>query len=296
MLPPLIRSAQDLVTQKANVIEGFLKQSITKIDKAAPYIAQAKHLEKVLGTTNQIEELISIETIKDELSAAIGLSDKAISHLSKDDLSSILKRGIAAIATSSGDNWKEEIVFRFLLTKGDSLGGSMRNVTGALAGAQFTEAVTNALTVQSIAYKKSTSLSNPNKIQYLSWKDRILLFDKTPSFLKKNVDAILLRGSEEEGIKALLSKPDLFIACGEIKGGIDPAGADEHWKTANSAFNRIRANFGENVPALFFMGAAIESAMANEIFEQLNSDRLDYAANLTSSEQMVDLADWIISL
>ena len=30
---------------------------------------------------------------------------------------------------------------------------------------------------------------------------------------------------------------------GELKGGIDPAGADEHWKTGNSALVRIRKAF-----------------------------------------------------
>jgi hypothetical protein len=33
------------------------------------------------------------------------------------------------------------------------------------------------------------------------------------------------------------------IALGELKGGIDPGGADEHWKTAQAAFNRIRQAF-----------------------------------------------------
>lgn len=54
---------------------------------------------------------------------------------------------------------------------------------------------------------------------------------------------------------------------GELKGGIDPAGADEHWKTANTALDRIRnsfANVGYSVKTSF-VGAAIANAMAVEI-------------------------------
>jgi type II restriction enzyme len=45
------------------------------------------------------------------------------------------------------------------------------------------------------------------------------------------------------------------ISCGELKGGIDPAGADEHWKTAVSAFRRITTSFGiisVSPPILFY--------------------------------------------
>jgi type II restriction enzyme len=39
-----------------------------------------------------------------------------------------------------------------------------------------------------------------------------------------------------------------------LKGGIDPAGADEHWKTAGSALLRIKRAFQAEglAPATFF--------------------------------------------
>jgi hypothetical protein len=40
--------------------------------------------------------------------------------------------------------------------------------------------------------------------------------------------------------------------------GIDPAGADEHWKTANFALERIRKSFAKKKkPQTFFIGASI---------------------------------------
>ncbi|MFM6407785.1 MAG: AvaI/BsoBI family type II restriction endonuclease, partial [Microcystis sp.] len=69
--------------------------------------------------------------------------------------------------------------------------------------------------------------------------------------------------------------PDLYIALGELKGGIDPAGADEHWKTARTALQRIDDAFRKisKHPYTFFIGAAIETKMAREIYRQLETKK-----------------------
>ena len=92
--------------------------------------------------------------------------------------------------------------------------------------------------------------------------------------------------------------PKKYIALGELKGGIDPAGADEHWKTAHSALERIRAAFQEKNlnPSTFFIGAAIEKAMAREIFDQLQNGLLSNAANLTNEKQLVSICKWLMHL
>jgi len=89
-----------------------------------------------------------------------------------------------------------------------------------------------------------------------------------------------------------------YIALGELKGGIDPAGADEHWKTANSALERIRNAFSEKncQPYTFFIGAAIERAMAEEIYHQLENRTLTNGANLTNEKQVVPLCSWLIDI
>ena len=91
---------------------------------------------------------------------------------------------------------------------------------------------------------------------------------------------------------------DKYIALGELKGGIDPGGADEHWKTANSALERIRNAFStENFqPYTFFVGAAIEKAMPEEIYQQLERHILTNGANLTNEQQVVSLCSWLIDI
>jgi type II restriction enzyme len=99
--------------------------------------------------------------------------------------------------------------------------------------------------------------------------------------VKKNVDLCLFDCSPNEIIfgrnkDSAHHKPEKYLALGELKGGIDPAGADEHWKTANSALGRIRKAFSDKncYPKTFFIGAAIENAMAKEIYQQLNNNTL----------------------
>ena len=117
----------------------------------------------------------------------------------------------------------------------------------------------------------------------------------------KNVDLSILQGVIEEarsGKESIIHNPERYIALGELKGGIDPAGADEHWKTAHSALNRIRASFNQKklIPQTFFIGAAIENAMAIEIYKQLKSGAMNNAANLTNDKQLTSVCEWIINL
>ena len=89
-----------------------------------------------------------------------------------------------------------------------------------------------------------------------------------------------------------------YIALGELKGGIDPAGADEHWKTASAHLVRIRRSFLglQAQPYLFFIGNAIEASMAGEIWGMLEVGELTNAANMTDDRQAVSLVAWLCAL
>jgi len=99
-------------------------------------------------------------------------------------------------------------------------------------------------------------------------------------------------------LKQTLQSPDLYIALGELKGGIDPAGADEHWKTARTALQRIDAAFRKisKHPYTFFISTAIETKMAREIYQQLETKKLTNAANLTNDNQLVSIMRWLCHL
>jgi type II restriction enzyme len=276
---------------------GFLQQALRKTKEANPYVDHAKQLLDKLQIALKPQDLIDIEEIRGDLITAAGFSDKATNYFSSSELEKALLEILQEIEKKAGPDWRTEIVYRFLLTRGDTLGGVMRNIMGAEAKAKFTGAIIEALQGRAISCNISCSRANADKVQQISWPKRILLFDKKPKLIGKNVDVILLRQSEKDiSVAALLGRGESYLACGEVKGGIDPAGADEHWKTAYGALARIREKLQERQPKLFFVGAAIENSMADEIFSQLKSGLLNHAANLNVPQQVSDLAAWLVSL
>lgn len=298
VLPTHIKSSANLITSHRATVEGFLSQALAKNAKAAPFIEAAHKFWMALQSVkdvNTLDTLLDNPKYRNGLVTAAGFSQKAVGHLTKQELDEAIKRVFLSLSENTGEAFREEILYRYLLTLGDALGGQMRNFIGADAGLKFTRAILDAL--PSDESLRDISENKKGKIQRIAWEGRLLLFDIKPKLIGNNVDAILL-DTTKVALSDTLATPQCYLACGELKGGIDPAGADEHWKTARSALHRIRDAFQKygHKPALFFVGAAIESRMAEQIFADLGSGELTYAANLTSPEQVVDLARWLVAL
>lgn len=295
MIPKFIKTASDLQTKHRAVCDGFLEQALQKTEKAEPFVEEAKEFYSALKKVKSVDELLASPKYRDDLAYACGFSDKAKSQLTEAELSGAIKKVLIRIHKEAGVDFRENILYRYLLTRGDALGGSMRNLTGSSAGTKLTEKIIKRL---SGSKKKIQIIKSPaGKVQRVIWNGRTLLFDVTPRLVGKNIDVILIKSEDADTPeKELLVDKNNYLAFGELKGGIDPAGADEHWKTANSALGRIRTAFGRSTPPLFFVGAAIEAAMSKEIFKQLKSGKLTHAANLNEDEQVDDLVDWLLSL
>jgi type II restriction enzyme len=295
-VPKHIKKAANLVTTHEATRRGFLEQAVVKGKAAVPHIKRARQFREALVNIKNIST-ISKELVefKAEFAAAAGLSVKGAKHLSKEELEKVVRESLKA--ASAEKDFRQELVDRYLLTKGDALGGAMRNWIGSSAGERLVAYLVAALRKKKIT--PTITKSKKNKVQSLQWKKRFLRFDYKPTLIGKNIDAILINTAGLSVVtKEAFNEPARYIAAGELKGGIDPAGADEHWKTANSALERIRTKFSKQKrrPSLFFIGAAIESSMAEEIFEHLKNGTLTHAANLTSEKQLKDLADWLTSL
>ena len=75
-----------------------------------------------------------------------------------------------------------------------------------------------------------------------------------------------------------------FVWAAEVKGGADPAGSDEHWKTATQALNRIldasRAT-SRAQPALAFVATIFVERVAREAQAWIDEGKLTAAYNLT---------------
>jgi type II restriction enzyme len=220
---------------------------------------------------------------------------------------------IAKYLEPAGPAFVEELVFRFLLTRGDALGGSMRNIGGVMGERKLTRATLANLALAGIPYQwlhsdskewitgKDDEADIELYLTALSWsnkdRDRIMIYNRKVPFIGNNIDLCLLNCNLQE-LNTAFTAPARYIALGELKGGIDPAGADEHWKTARTSLTRIRNAFSDKglSPDIFFVGAAIENSMAEEIWHQLEDGTLSNAANLTNADQVASLCGWLCSL
>jgi hypothetical protein len=310
MVLPSVTSHSDLVTAHEATCQGFFEQARVKTEKASLYIGKGMEFWEELKKATIISDVLDNPRLQEGLIATAGVSAKARNYLSDDDIKQILSGIIEGIPEDRKDAFREELFYRYLLTKGASLDGEMRNYAGAHAARGFVVALLDALQTGhdpsvwlkdvegSLRLPEARVLAESHKAQKISWHNRVLVFDKKPALIDKNVDMILLDASTPQSDASLLQTHTFYLACGELKGGIDPAGADEHWKTARSALDRVAEAFASqnNQPALFFIGAAIEEAMAGEIFHWLQSGKLKHAANLTVPRQVTDLISWLVAL
>jgi len=314
-----IRCSDDLVTPHEQTRAGFVALALEKNRKATPFVEEAKALKALASKVKKPTDLLSLKELRASILTAAGISDKAANHLTETDKTGAIKGLIEKFLEPAGKKFIDELVYRFLLTKGDSLGGSIRNLAGLLGERKFGRALISTLAVEAKTYRwlhtKSKNWIDCTKddadieihLKGLAWKRednwRTLIYNLTIPIVKNNVDLCLFNASPEDMIfgnskESCHYKPKLYIAIGELKAGIDPAGADEHWKTANSALGRIRNGFSAKKfkPKTFFIGAAIEKAMAEEIYRQLKAGILNNAANLTDDNQLIAVCRWLINL
>lgn len=304
-----LRDSESLITTHAATRAGFVALALEKSRRATPYVAEARALQSAVALARRPADLLRIPNIENGLLTAAGLSEKALAHLGPQEKTEAIDMLIRTHLEPAGEKFVEELVYRFLLTRGDALGGSMRNVGGALAQRKLTRAILSALAIAGVEYfwqdAKTRAWNRRSQddveieflLRGLHWRNplgpRTLLYNLTVPLVGNNIDLCLLGLSPEEINSA--TSPEVYLALGELKGGIDPAGADEHWKTARTALERIRQAFAAagNLPKLFFIGAAIEKRMADEIWQALESGQLDNAANLNTNSQLAAIAGWL---
>jgi len=309
-----LQSSDDLITSYEATRAGFVALALEKNRRSTPYIAEARALQAIASSAKISADLPGIKGIESGLLTAAGVSDKALNHLLPQDKLEAINGLIKNFLEPAGAKFVEELVFRFLLTRGDTLGGSMRNLGGALAQRKLTRAVISTLKIAGINYcwqhaknRKWTGMTDDDSdielsLRGLSWKsengNRTLIYNLTVPLVENNVDLCLFNIAPDEVKKSKHGTAESYIALGELKGGIDPAGADEHWKTARTALVRIREAFSKAgaTPSTFFIGAAIEKKMSSEIWNQLESGVLSNAANLTDDHQLTSIAFWLCHL
>ncbi len=205
-----------------------------------------------------------------------------------------------------------EMVFSNL---GESIGGSWRNEVGRLAYAELIGMMLRHLHAKGCLAAVRYDLKGPliegeeEETQFVSTDNELA---DTPEFVSnlENIEAnrvvykavmlksgnqlLLNRQIEWTDSKGNAHKigPDLSAFApgakltwgGELKGGADPSGSDEHWKTATRAFDRIyRAAkaTGRDKPKLSFIATILVDRVAREAALWVQQGKLTSVYNLT---------------
>jgi hypothetical protein len=204
---------------------------------------------------------------------------------------------------------------------GDSLGGVSRNEVGRIAMTQVVDPLIRYLIPQgrlsAITFSLKGRLVSPEDDEGsgASGEQRISTDPEA------DVEALLRRFEEfrviyhrldlSNGSRLLMNRqltweapdgtthrigPDLHSQVGtmdmcwaaELKGGADPAGSDEHWKTATQSFQRVLEAAQETKrpqPMLSFIATILVERVAREAQNWLNNGRLTSVYNLTKMHQ-----------
>lgn len=209
---------------------------------------------------------------------------------------------------------------------GDGLGGVSRNEVGRFAASQVMQnlivhwhslGILKSITYASKrrrAIEKDTDSDFNSKVKQLivtPKTDIILFLNKAEAYSVKYQEIVLRNGyrllldrqliwrdaQNQEityriGADMISDSVQIDMAwCGELKGGADPAGSDEHWKTATRVLNRILEaadKSGRPTPKLSFLATIIVERVAREAQQLIDEGRLTSVYNLTKITENQD--------
>lgn len=118
-----------------------------------PFVDQARSLRAYASQAKTPADLLKINEIQTALLTAAGFSDKALRYTDKTSKTKAIEQLIENFLEPAGIEFVEELVYRFLLTREDSLGGSMRNIAGKLAERKLTRAIISGLSLTKTTYQ-----------------------------------------------------------------------------------------------------------------------------------------------
>jgi len=312
---PFVKCADDLVTTHEARRAGFLDAVLLRNKEEAPYLAKAKalycHLKSKTKTCADVLKLIAM---RDVFLDAAGVMQKTRNCLDDSDKQKMFEKFIEKVIAPTGSKYVDEIVYRYLMALGSQLGGHMNNMIGKAAQSKVTRALVAKLQLMGLEFavhKKTGEWimggqytdSMADEVKAIRWKnaqyERMLVYNLTVPGIggrNKNVDIVMFNCFADNvhaaTLKGLMTDSKTLHLMGELKGGIDPAGGDEHWKTTRGALERIREAYKKAY--VVFIGASIEKSMSKEIYSQLQNGQLDYAGNLTNDNQLNAICGWII--
>ena len=144
----------DLLTSKEETRAGFIAMALEKNLMATPYIEEARALRVLASKVESPRKLLNSPDLRTGLLAASGLSNKSQKFLTEEDKTAAILGLIETFLEPAGKDFPDELVYRFLLTKGDALGGSARNLAGSLGDRKFLRTLISVLSLADVSAGK----------------------------------------------------------------------------------------------------------------------------------------------
>ncbi|HRJ42375.1 MAG: hypothetical protein KJZ86_17305 [Caldilineaceae bacterium] len=231
-----------------------------------------------------------------------------------DELSIYFNQIVSALVRVSGVTPQRHVAM-LMANLGDSMGGMSRNEVGRTAMMRLLNPLVRFLhrlnLLASVGYSYKGSLEDDEIDEGMASRQTLELTPDTDienllgEFERNRVkyhELLLCNGGrllvdrqlkwDDKAGNSYKVGPDLhsttqendFTWAAEVKGGADPAGSDEHWKTATQALNRILdANQATDrpQPALAFVATIFVERVAQEAQKWIDAGKLTAAYNLT---------------
>jgi len=271
------------ITTPQEIQDGFVRQFLDKwrlliVERySEPIVDFELNLRRIEATDldSFLQQLNG--SILDRCYTAIGASEKAKNHLPTEQLA--IRRYIAnamEIANvSSIDEAIRLLVVGFSLISGDSMGGASRNIVGNLGEDIIQEVLEDnfdgeILEENASGRPKVTQIMINGEIYFVHWNRKI-------AAARKNYDFIITssRNFDERTILGVM----------EIKSGCDPAGADEHWSTANSKLQVLYA--ARNDICCAFASIIIDNTVRTGVRNSIQQGTLVCGINLNDTAEII---------
>ncbi len=146
-----LESAADLVTTRTDTSAGFIKTSLERSLRATQYVEQGRALRAAMSVIPDVPTLLADLSLHESILTAAGVSEKAKHYFLDDDRLLAISEFAENYLQTAGDRFSDELVLRFMLTRGETLGGTMKNVIGYLAEIRLLRAIVAALTVRNLS-------------------------------------------------------------------------------------------------------------------------------------------------
>ena len=310
-----LRGAEDLITSSEQARAALIAFLVEKAESAIPLIEQAKALRVAALTCQSASDLQQRRDIRPAILLAAGLTGVESQRLHDGFKDAAVRALIDDYLLPRGEHFVDELVYRFLLSKGMGLTKTLRKLVTLIANRNIARGVAAALLLRDIpvllkrtntaAWQNWDAASEdpPLGVRGVAWagKDgpRTLLFNSRVAAVGRSVNVVLKRfSSVDEEAGASANHPSLYLALGEVKCEFDPAVTAENWDNIRTSLERIKTKFDEHglAPYTFYIGGMITEQAAAELWQMLQDGELSNAANSNDEIQLGSICQWLIQI